>query len=339
MDAAGELTARSSASAARRAYVGRFAPSPTGPLHLGSLVAALASWADARAHGGVWLVRIEDVDTTRASREAERMILGQLAACGLASDGPILRQSERSAHYAVALARLEAQGLVFGCRCSRRMLAQAPINAWGEPIYPGTCAWFGLPLEAHAVRFAAPARGPTRFTDRRHGPVEQDVCAEVGPFVVRRADGCYSYQLAVLVDDADQGVTDVVRGDDLLMNTPRQIALAEALGFPIPRYLHLPLVRAADGQKLSKQTLARPIATDEALPALRAAWQHLGQIDPGRIDGIEAFLRFAAKHWETVRLPIAAASVGFPAISSLGPDSYNRSHVTTRTHDPARDRP
>ncbi len=284
-------------------YVGRFAPSPTGPLHLGSLVAALGSWADARAQGGTWFVRIEDVDTMRASREAERVILDQLGACGLVSDGPILRQSERSACYSAALDRLANLGTLFGCRCSRRLLEYAAVNAWGEPIYPGTCAALGLPLDRHAVRFALPGQGATRFTDRRHGPLEQDVAREIGPFVLRRADGCYTYQLAVVVDDADQGVTDVVRGDDLLMNTPRQIVLGEALGFPIPRYLHLPLVRAPDGQKLSKQTLARAIASDEALPALRAAWQHLGQVDPGLVDDVSAFLRFAAAHWNLARVP------------------------------------
>lgn len=303
MDAAGELITPDSTARGVDRYVGRFAPSPTGPLHLGSLVAALGSWADARAHGGTWLVRIEDVDTTRASREAERKILEQLGACGLVSDGPILLQSERSARYATALAALAAQGTLFGCRCSRRLLEDAAINAWGEPIYPGTCAARALALDRHAVRFAVQTRGVTRFADRRHGPLEQDVAREVGPFVLRRADGCYTYQLAVVVDDADQGVTHVVRGDDLLMNTPRQIVLAEALGFPIPRYLHLPLVRAPDGQKLSKQTLARAIASDEALPALRAAWQHLGQVNPGLVDDVSAFLRFAAAHWSLARVP------------------------------------
>lgn len=306
MDATDQLIVSATPGQTLGRYTGRFAPSPTGPLHLGSLVAALGSWADARAHGGTWLVRIEDVDTTRASREAEREILVQLAACGLVSDGPVLRQSARSPRYAAALAQLASQGVLFGCRCSRRLLEDASINAWGEPIYPGACATLGLPLDRHAVRFALPAQGLTRFTDRRHGPLEQDVRREIGPFVLRRADGCYTYQLAVVVDDADQAVTDVVRGDDLLMNTPRQIVLAEALGVPFPRYLHLPLVRAPDGQKLSKQTLARAVAPDEALPALRAAWQHLGQIDPGPVDGVSAFLRFAATHWSLTRLPPTA---------------------------------
>ncbi len=302
MDAADELIVSARPGQDFGRYIGRFAPSPTGPLHLGSLVAALGSWADARAQGGAWLVRIEDVDTTRASREAERVILEQLSACALVSDGPILRQSERSPRYGAAIAELASRSALFGCRCSRRLLEDAPINAWGEPIYPGTCAALALPLDRHAVRFAVPGRGLTRFIDRRHGPLEQDVRKEIGPFVLRRADGCTTYQLAVVVDDADQGVTDVVRGDDLLMNTPRQIVLAEALGFPIPRYLHLPLVRAPDGQKLSKQTLARAIAPDEALPALRAAWQHLGQVDPGRVDDVPAFLRFAARNWSVNRL-------------------------------------
>ncbi|MCS6996529.1 MAG: tRNA glutamyl-Q(34) synthetase GluQRS [Casimicrobiaceae bacterium] len=303
MDPAGQLICASAPPQPSYRYVGRFAPSPTGPLHLGSLVAALASWADARAHGGAWFVRLEDVDATRCSKEHARRILRQLAACGLESDAPVWVQSARTRAYQAALERLVATGAVFACACSRRLLEQAPLNRYGERIYPGTCAARRLSFTGHALRLRLPDRALVRCDDRRHGTFEQDVAAEVGAFVLRRADGCFSYTLAVVVDDAEQGVTDVVRGDDLLSNTPRQVLLQRLLALPSPRYLHLPLVRASDGQKLSKQTLARAIAEDEALAALREAWCFLGQIDPGRVTDVAAFLRHAASHWDPARLP------------------------------------
>jgi len=256
-------------------YRGRFAPSPTGPLHAGSLVAALASWLDARAHGGGWLVRIEDVDRTRCIEGTDRLILGQLAACGLVSDEAVLRQSARDGAYQAALDRLVAAGLAYPCACTRKDID----DAWAargvvrerhaERVYPGTCrAGVGdRPPRAWRLR----ADDVVDWHDRRLGPQRQDVAAEVGDFVLRRADGCFAYQLAVVVDDAAQGVSDVVRGEDLADNTARQILLQRALGVSTPRYLHTPLVVGADGHKLSKQNGARPLELDDPLQALRAA--------------------------------------------------------------------
>ena len=286
---------------------GRFAPSPTGALHAGSLVAALASWLDVRAAGGRWEVRIEDVDRPRNSPGADRALLAQLAACGLVPDAPPVWQSQREALYAAALDRLRAAGRAYPCTCSRSEIAAALAAAGaaparhGERVYPGTCRpGAGPPVPADAAQRPAgsagaaawrllTAPGPGRdpvlaWHDRRLGPQSQDVAAEVGDFVLRRADGLWAYQLAVVVDDAAQGITDVVRGEDLADNTARQILLQQALGLPRPRYLHTPLVLAADGQKLSKQTGALPLAVDDpasALRALRAAATVLGLADGG----------------------------------------------------------
>ena len=263
-------------------YVGRFAPSPTGPLHAGSLVAALASWLDARAHGGRWLVRIEDVDTPRCVPGADATILAQLAACALVPDAPPVYQSARGALYQAALERLLADGQAYPCACSRREIEEAQAASGvtrqrnAALPYPGTCR-HGLQGRApRAWRFRTDQTSPVGWTDRMQGPQVQDVEQEVGDFVLRRADGLWAYQLAVVVDDGEQGVTDVVRGEDLLDNTPRQILLQRALGLPTPRYLHTPLVRAADGEKLSKQNGAQ--AFDMAAPAgaLRTAAGVLG---------------------------------------------------------------
>jgi glutamyl-Q tRNA(Asp) synthetase len=236
-------------------YRGRFAPSPTGPLHAGSLVAALASWLDARAHGGSWLVRIEDVDRPRCPPGTDEVILGQLAACALTSDEAVRWQSTREADYAAALQRLLDAGHAYPCGCTRAEI-DAVWAARGVPqrVDPGIVLWH----------------------DRRLGAQRQDVAREVGDFVLRRADGLWAYQLAVVVDDAAQGITDVVRGADLADNTPRQIVLQHALGVPTPRHLHTPLVLAADGQKLSKQTGARALALADPVAALAAAGTVLG---------------------------------------------------------------
>jgi len=268
---------------------GRFAPSPTGPLHAGSLVAALASWLDVRARGDQarWLVRIEDADTERCLPGMGEHILRQLADCALLPDEPPEWQTRRTAHYEAALAALQARGLTYPCGCSRKDidLALARLGhaheRHGERVYPGTCrdGLHGKP--ARAWRFAAhrmPA-GDLHWHDRRLGPQQQDVQREVGDFVLRRADGPWAYQLAVVVDDAEQGVTDVVRGEDLADNTARQILLQQALGLPTPSYLHTPLVRGADGDKLSKQNGATAIDTatpHAALAALDAAARALG---------------------------------------------------------------
>ncbi len=284
--------------------MGRFAPSPTGPLHAGSLVAALASWLDARAAPrGRWLVRIEDIDTPRCVPGAAETILQQLAACGLVPDEPPVWQSARGACYQAALDRLIAQARAYPCACTRRDI-EAALAAAGhtrerhsELPYPGTCRQGLAGRPARAWRFAATAfqhgRAPApadvtesggpaiandgvRWTDRRLGLQAQDVARQVGDFVLRRADGLWAYQLAVVVDDGDQGVTHIVRGEDLADNTPRQILLQSALGLATPRYLHVPLVRAADGEKLSKQHGAPPIDTRHPLQALAAAARALG---------------------------------------------------------------
>ncbi|APW46961.1 tRNA glutamyl-Q(34) synthetase GluQRS [Rhodoferax antarcticus] len=296
-------------------YTGRFAPSPTGPLHAGSLVAALASWLDARAHQGTWLVRIEDVDTPRCLAGMDQTILQQLALCGLHPDQPVLYQSRRADAYQQALDALVQRGLAYACGCSRRKieatLAQhgAGKPRHGELIYPGTCragrhgtqapAWRlrtdvyirNMPLALinkalvapDSIVFstlpaatAEPIVGPITWSDRRLGTQQQDVAATVGDFVVKRSDACFAYQLAVVVDDAAQGTTNVVRGEDLTDNTARQILLQRALGLPTPRYLHTPLVLGANGEKLSKQNGAVALDLQQPLTALNAAAQVLG---------------------------------------------------------------
>ncbi|MDM0057091.1 tRNA glutamyl-Q(34) synthetase GluQRS [Variovorax fucosicus] len=268
---------------------GRFAPSPTGPLHAGSLVAALASWLDVRARGpqARWLVRIEDADTERCLPGMGETILRQLTACGLVPDAPPAWQTRRVARYQQALERLQADGLAYPCGCSRKDIDEAlarrgmPHQRHGERIYPGTCREGLHGKAARAWRFATEKSeaGAVHWLDRRLGAQRQDVRAEVGDFVLKRADGPWAYQLAVVVDDADQGITDVVRGEDLADNTARQILLQRALGLPTPGYLHTPLVLAADGQKLSKQNGAEALDTrtpQAALKALQAAAQALG---------------------------------------------------------------
>jgi glutamyl-Q tRNA(Asp) synthetase len=253
-------------------------------LHAGSLVAALASWLDARAHGGIWIVRIEDVDTPRCVPGADELILRQLAACGLVSDEPVVRQSRRGTLYQAALDRLIADGVAYPCACSRKDIENA-LNAAGlgrerhhAAVYPGTCRPERGGLhgrEARAWRFRVEP-GKLHWTDRRLGPQAQDVATEVGDFVLRRADGLWAYQLAVVVDDAEQGITQIVRGEDLSDNTPRQRLLQQALGLPVPSCLHTPLVMGDNGEKLSKQNGAQPLDLAHPLIALNQAAQHLG---------------------------------------------------------------
>jgi glutamyl-Q tRNA(Asp) synthetase len=265
-------------------YTGRFAPSPTGLLHAGSLVAALASWLDARTHGGQWLVRIEDVDTPRCVPGADQAILKQLAACGLKPDGPVLWQSQRGDAYAAALQCLVKKGWAYPCGCSRKEIESAQAVArHSAAVYPGTCrqglegkparAWR---LNVQAVQAALGLPAITHWHDRRLGDQQQNVGQDVGDFVLRRADGLWAYQLAVVVDDAAQGVSHVVRGQDLADNTARQIVLQRALGLPTPQYLHTPLVLGADGEKLSKQNGALALDLSDPLAALGQAAQVLG---------------------------------------------------------------
>ena len=270
-------------------YVGRFAPSPTGPLHAGSLVAALASWLDARAHSGQWRVRIEDVDTPRCVPGADELILHQLARCGLVPDGPVLWQSTRVEAYQTALHHLMAQGWAYPCGCSRKDIETAQAlqgharQRHAAAVYPGTCrqglngktprAWR---LNVQRVIDDLQLTVPLTWQDRALGAQQQDVAQEVGDFVLRRADGLWAYQLAVVVDDGAQGITHIVRGADLTDNTARQIVLQQALGLSTPCYLHTPLVLGENGEKLSKQNGAQALDLHDPLVALNAAAQVLG---------------------------------------------------------------
>ena len=301
----------------RQRYVGRFAPSPTGPLHAGSLVAALASWLDARAwnngRGGQWLVRIEDVDTPRCVPGAAEFILNQLATCGLVPDMPPVWQSTRGALYQRALDTLIAMGHAYPCACSRKDIEEAHA-ALGHARerhtalpYPGTCrnglqgrtarSWRFNATQFHQKHPHAPTEhalaaiffentGVVQWQDRRLDWQRQDVANTVGDFVLRRADGLWAYQLAVVVDDADQGITDVVRGEDLADNTPRQILLQCALGVTTPRYLHTPLVRGDNGEKLSKQNGAQALDLNQPAWALSQAAATLGLPPPANTDNI-----------------------------------------------------
>jgi glutamyl-Q tRNA(Asp) synthetase len=265
-------------------YIGRFAPSPTGPLHAGSLVAALASWLDARAHGGQWLVRIEDVDTPRCIPGADQRILQQLATCGLVPDAPVMWQSQRANAYQAALDSLIAKGWAYPCGCSRKDIEGAHTlmghsrERHHAAVYPGTCrdglhgkagrAWR---LNVQRVIDDLHITSPLTWHDRLLGNQQQDVAREVGDFVLRRADGLWAYQLAVVVDDAAQGITHIVRGADLTDNTARQIVLQRALDLPTPTYMHTPLVLGDNGEKLSKQNGAEALDLLNPLAALNAA--------------------------------------------------------------------
>ena len=278
-------------------YRGRFAPSPTGDLHAGSLLAAFGSWLLARSRGGEWWVRMEDVDRTREVVGAAGRQLAALDAFGLQSDAPVVRQSERGTIYQQALDRLLEQDLAFHCHCSRSDLAATG----GVHVRCVATA----PRPDPAVRLRVAGSGRVAFDDAIQGHCSQDVAAEVGDFVLKRADGCWAYQLAVVVDDALQGVTDVVRGADLLDSTPRQILLQRALGLPTPRYAHLPLVTDAHGRKLSKSDAAHPVDPRAPLEALRRAWAALGQ-GPAAVGGaasVPDLLTAATTSFDPDRIP------------------------------------
>lgn len=255
-------------------YRGRFAPTPSGPLHFGSLVTALGSFLEARARGGAWLVRMEDVDPPRVVRGAADAILRSLEAYGFEWDGPVLWQGKRGEAYQAALDRLVDAGRVFGCACSRKMLATGTRRGVDGLVYPGTCR--GRPIRMRAAqRFVVPSER-VMVQDALLGKIACDVAWECGDFILKRADGVFTYQLAVVVDDAEQRITHVVRGADLLASTPRQIVLQAALGLPTPAYMHLPVVLDERGCKLSKQTLAAPLDNAHPLPALLLAADFLG---------------------------------------------------------------
>jgi glutamyl-Q tRNA(Asp) synthetase len=289
----------------RLSYRGRFAPSPTGRLHAGSLVGALASYLDARAHGGTWLVRIEDIDGPRTIPGADRAIIQTLARFGMQSDEPIVWQSARTPLYAQALAQLERAGLVYPCGCTRKEIADSLANAHARHTtlaYPGTCrlGLHGKPARAWRLRVPDAPDAVITFEDRWQGRQTQDLALEVGDFVLKRADGQWAYQLAVVVDDAAQGITHIVRGADLLDSTARQIYLQRCLGVPTPSYLHVPVVANAQGEKLSKQTGARELDASEPLPALVAAARHLGlalKTDATDHRSLDAFYTDALAAW------------------------------------------
>jgi len=298
-------------------YRGRFAPSPTGPLHFGSLAAAVGSYLDARHHNGTWLVRMEDLDTPRCVAGAADDILRTLEAFGLHWDGEIIYQSRRSAAYGEALHELQAAGAAYPCGCTRREIADSALHGIDGPVYPDTCR-NGVPAgrEGRAWRvrtdlFPSPLggegageRGRIEFDDVLQGHIAQHLETEIGDFVVKRADGLFAYQLAVVVDDAFQRITHIVRGADLLHSTPRQIYLQRLLRFTTPAYMHLPIAVNAQGEKLSKQTLAPAVATDDAVAMLIAVLEFLRQQPPVELrqGRVEEVLEWAIANWQPERL-------------------------------------
>jgi glutamyl-Q tRNA(Asp) synthetase len=293
------------------AYCGRFAPSPTGALHFGSLLAALASCLEARSCGGRWLLRMEDVDRGREQAGAAADILRTLEAFGFVWDGPVVYQSDRDARYAAAFARLRARGLVYGCACTRREIADSAVRGAvdGGLVYPGSCREGLAPGQfARAWRLRVDAEAVI-FDDAVQGRQSQNLAEEVGDFVLRRADDLFAYQLAVVVDDAEQGVTHVVRGADLLASTPRQIYLQRQLGLPTPHYAHLPVATNAGGEKWSKQTCAPPLDPGRAADQLRQALAFLGQAPGTELDGaaLADVWRWACANWSLARVPAVLA--------------------------------
>ncbi|SFP34668.1 glutamyl-Q tRNA(Asp) synthetase [Nitrosomonas cryotolerans] len=287
------------------AYRGRFAPSPTGPLHFGSLVAAVGSYLEAKHHDGEWLVRIEDLDTPRTVSGASSSILNVLEKLGMEWDGVVVYQSQRNKIYQNALASLERQGLIYSCQCSRKEIADSSIRGIGGLIYPGTCRNHSYALEQSSASRIQTTNDPISFKDRLQGLICQRLNSDIGDFVLRRADGIYAYQLAVVVDDAEQQITHVVRGSDLLGSTPRQIYLQQLLNYITPVYMHLPLVMSQTGEKLSKQTYAAPIDLINALSQLVAAARFLGQEPPIELlkSDVSSFWQWAIKNWQSHKIP------------------------------------
>jgi len=286
-------------------YRGRFAPSPTGPLHFGSLVAAVGSFLQAKSRGGEWLVRMEDLDPPREAPGAAADILRTLEAFGLHWDGEVLYQSRRHDVYQASLEKLKARNEIYPCACSRREIADSSVGGVDGPVYPGTCRNGIAPGRAPRAWRVKVDGQQVEFLDAVQGKLARDLAVDFGDFVVRRADGFFAYQLAVVVDDAAQGITEIVRGADLIESTPRQIHLQRLLNLPMPDYLHLPVVLNEKGEKLSKQTNAAPLDPDLPLPVLVQVLQFLGQDAPDKlIEGsIEDFWRWAAGKWEVGKVP------------------------------------
>jgi glutamyl-Q tRNA(Asp) synthetase len=298
------VSASASGIAEAPRYRGRFAPSPTGPLHFGSLVAALASCCDARAAGGEWSVRIEDVDTPRSRDRIADEMLATLEAYGFEWDGEVVRQSKRAALYQAALDSLAAHGQIFACACTRSELETASFGVVGERRYPGTCRNGVAPdRKGRAWRLIVTDQA-IGFHDRLQGWQEQRLDRDIGDFIVKRADGIFAYQLAVVVDDAAQCITHLVRGADLLASTPRQVWLQRQLGVPTPSYLHHPVAILPTGEKLSKQTGARPLDDADPLPALVRAWDFLAQAQPPAAPAsVAEFWQWARRAWAPTALP------------------------------------
>jgi glutamyl-Q tRNA(Asp) synthetase len=300
-------------STSTRRYIGRFAPSPTGPLHFGSLVAAVASYCDAKSQGGQWLLRMEDLDKPREVAGAADMILRQLGAFGFEWDGEIVLQSQRSELYAEALNTLQNKGLTYPCTCTRKEIADSS-NTQGIDglIYPKTCYLNKtMPPSIHAAYRAVVADINIHFLDAIQGEISQNLSRDVGDFLLKRADGLFAYQLAVVVDDAAQNVTHIVRGADLLDSTPRQIYLQQLLNLPTPSYAHVPVVSNIAGEKLSKQTLAQPVSMRLPAQQLFDALKFLGQNPPDTIKNAtlgEAW-RWAIANWGVLQVPKLRAIV------------------------------
>lgn len=298
------------------AHRGRFAPSPTGPLHFGSLIAAVGSYLDARTQGGEWLVRMEDIDTPRNVPGAAEQILSTLQAFGFEWDGPVLWQSRRQEAYRAALEKLKSAGLAYGCACSRKEVVDSATRPAidGGSAYPGTCRP-GLPSGrvARAWRLRVDEQ-EIGFTDRLQGWISQQLERDVGDFVLLRADGLFAYQLAATVDDHFQAISDIVRGADLLASTPRQIWLQRCLGFPEPRYAHLPVASNPAGEKLSKQTLAPALDARHAAAQLVGALRFLGQAIPGDLERatVAEVWTWAHANWRFAAIP-KLASISLPA--------------------------
>jgi glutamyl-Q tRNA(Asp) synthetase len=275
--------------------IGRFAPSPTGDLHFGSLVSAVGSYLEAKSRGGTWLLRVEDIDPPREVAGSAGRIISDLARLGMAPDGPVLYQSSRIEAYRAAASSLLDMGLAFPCACTRKMLPPSGI-------YPGTCR-NGLEegREARSLRFNVSGH-TVHFDDAVQGRISDCLAESSGDFVIRRADGLYAYQLAVVVDDAFQGVNQVVRGADLLDSTPRQILLQRALGLPTPAYMHLPVALNAEGRKLGKRDRDDPVKHQDPAIAVGRALAFLGQ-NPPRGYSLKGLWDWALEHWDAARIP------------------------------------
>lgn len=287
-------------------YIGRFAPSPTGPLHFGSLIAAVASYCEAKTQHGKWLLRMEDLDKPREIKGAANTILRQLEAYGFEWNGEVIYQSQRNDRYALALELLKDNNLVYPCSCTRKEIADSSTAVGIEgAIYPGICLKQALKANAAiAWRIKTPSMAIT-FQDLVQGNISQHLQRDVGDFILKRADGLFAYQLAVVVDDAAQGITHIVRGADLLNSTPRQIFLQQALNYATPLYAHIPVATNAAGEKLSKQTLAAPLLADKPNVSLFHALRFLGQNPPQSLqfESNSSLWQWTFAHWQLQKIP------------------------------------